>query len=108
MGQFGFTPEILEWFTNKGCEWIKLELEPGDLVVWDSRTAHYNVPPLGDRDRVAACKSDRFAGCISGSKTCSNTADTCYAPAALCEPEQLAIKKKMFADRKMSVSASCP
>lgn len=32
--QFGFTPEILEHFYAKGCEWVKLELQPGDLVVW--------------------------------------------------------------------------
>lgn len=32
--------------------------------------------------------------------------DTCFAPASLCTPDQLAIKQKMFADRHMSVSCS--
>lgn len=54
--QFGFTESILEWFYENGCEWIKPEMEPGDLVLWDSRTAHYNVPPLGEVDRCAVCE----------------------------------------------------
>lgn len=27
----------MEWLKEKGCEWVKLCAEPGDLIVWDSR-----------------------------------------------------------------------
>ncbi|KGB79146.2 hypothetical protein CNBG_4984 [Cryptococcus deuterogattii R265] len=84
---FGFTEPILEWFYKNGCEWIKPEMEPGDLVLWDSRTAHYNVPPLGEVDRCAVY--------------------TCYAPATTCIPEQLNIKQQLFKERKMTTHWPC-
>ncbi|KAL2838992.1 hypothetical protein BJY01DRAFT_250730 [Aspergillus pseudoustus] len=31
----------LEWFKQRGCTEIKVEAEPGDLVLWDSRTIHH-------------------------------------------------------------------
>lgn len=33
----------MEWLKEKGCEWVKLCAEPGDLIVWDSRAP---VSPL--------------------------------------------------------------
>ncbi|GAA5894046.1 hypothetical protein JCM6882_007970 [Rhodosporidiobolus microsporus] len=84
---FGFTPEILAWFEARGCEWIKTELNPGDLVLWDSRTVHYNVPPRGDRDRVAAY--------------------TCFMPARLAAPDQLAKKQELFETRQMTTHWPC-
>ncbi|KAI5478474.1 hypothetical protein MNV49_005115 [Pseudohyphozyma bogoriensis] len=49
---YGFTQKQQEWFFERGCEWIKVCAGPGDLILWDSRTMHYNRPPTGDRDRV--------------------------------------------------------
>lgn len=49
---YGFTAEQQDWFYARGCEWVKVEAEPGDLILWDSRAMHYNVRPSGDRDRV--------------------------------------------------------
>ncbi|KAF4452214.1 phytanoyl- dioxygenase [Fusarium austroafricanum] len=45
---YGFTDEGMQWLKNKGCEWIKINAKPGDLLVWDSRTPHYNVSPEAD------------------------------------------------------------
>ncbi|GAA6028944.1 hypothetical protein JCM8097_001518 [Rhodosporidiobolus ruineniae] len=84
---FGFTPEILEWFESKGCEWVKPSLNPGDLVIWDSRCGHYNTPPRGDRDRVAAY--------------------TCFMPARLAPPDQLARKQELFQARHMTTHWPC-
>ncbi|KAF4556638.1 Hypothetical protein D9617_1g085160 [Elsinoe fawcettii] len=42
----------LKWLADKGCEWVKVNAEPGDLVLWDSRTPHYNVSPTGSTDRL--------------------------------------------------------
>jgi len=52
----GFSLEQQEWFLNRGCEWIKVCAGPGDLILWDSRTMHYNVTPSGNRDRVCTCQ----------------------------------------------------
>ncbi|WWD19949.1 hypothetical protein CI109_104422 [Kwoniella shandongensis] len=49
---YGFTAEQQQWFFDRGCKWIKVCAEPGDLIMWDSRTMHYNVRPSGERDRV--------------------------------------------------------
>jgi len=49
---YGFTEVQQQWFYERGCEWIKVCGEPGDLFLWDSRTMHQNEPPRGDRDRV--------------------------------------------------------
>ncbi|KAK0469644.1 uncharacterized protein EV420DRAFT_1616195 [Desarmillaria tabescens] len=49
---YGFTDAQQEWFYERGCEWVKVEAGPGDLIMWDSRTIHYNVRPSGDRSRV--------------------------------------------------------
>lgn len=43
----------LEWFTDRGCELVKINMEPGDLVLWDSRTIHYARLPEGDQIRHA-------------------------------------------------------
>ncbi|WWC59834.1 uncharacterized protein I303_102396 [Kwoniella dejecticola CBS 10117] len=84
---FGFTEDILEWFYQNGAEWVKPEMETGDLVLWDARTAHYNIPPTGERDRCAVY--------------------TCFAPASTCSPEQLAIKQHLFEQRQMTTHWPC-
>ncbi|KAI7355425.1 hypothetical protein KC354_g10790 [Hortaea werneckii] len=40
---FGFTDAGMKWLEGKGCQWEKVCAEPGDLLVWDSRTPHYNL-----------------------------------------------------------------
>lgn len=48
-----------QWYPNlsnplfSSCRAVKVCAEPGDLVLWDSRTVHCNVPPL--HDAVRAC-----------------------------------------------------
>lgn len=34
---FIFKEEDVKWFEDRGCKLIKPNLEPGDLVLWDSR-----------------------------------------------------------------------
>lgn len=50
---YGFTDRGMQWLKGHGGEWIKVCADPGDLIVWDSRTAHYNVPVKGEIDRMA-------------------------------------------------------
>ncbi|KAB8210431.1 Clavaminate synthase-like protein [Aspergillus parasiticus] len=45
---FLFQEKDVQWYKDNGCELIKTCLEPGDLVLWDSRTMHYACLPEGD------------------------------------------------------------
>ncbi|KAH6657044.1 hypothetical protein BKA67DRAFT_635087 [Truncatella angustata] len=73
---YGFTGEGMAWLKNKGCEWIKVNAGPGDLLLWDSRTPHYNLSPEGTIPRFCAY--------------------TCYMPAADASQEDLIRKKSAF------------
>ncbi|PQE08380.1 phytanoyl- dioxygenase protein [Rutstroemia sp. NJR-2017a WRK4] len=73
---YGFTEQGMKWLEEKGCKWIKVNAEPGDLLLWDSRTPHYNLSPQGQNSRF----------CVY----------TCYMPVADATKEQLIIKKDAF------------
>ncbi|KAG8626803.1 hypothetical protein KVT40_005748 [Elsinoe batatas] len=60
---YGFTDSGMKWLENKGLKWEKVNAEPGDLIVWDSRTPHYNLSPTGSRPRFATYTS--FEACDS-------------------------------------------
>ncbi|KAI1343289.1 hypothetical protein F5Y15DRAFT_405803 [Xylariaceae sp. FL0016] len=77
---YGFTESGMSWLKEKNCEWVKVCAEPGDLILWDSRTPHYNLSPTGDRARFATY--------------------TCYMPAAEASQEDLIRKKQAFDDLK--------
>jgi hypothetical protein len=62
---YPFTEEQLSWFYEHGCKWIKVEAEPGDLILWDSRCIHYGAPARGERPRVATCKPSPFLGVLA-------------------------------------------
>lgn len=48
---FLFDPKDLKWFEDRGCELVKINMEPGDFVLWDSRTIHYAELPQGNQIR---------------------------------------------------------
>ncbi|KAM0544240.1 hypothetical protein ACHAPJ_011929 [Fusarium lateritium] len=73
---YGFTGKGMEWLKEKGCEWVKINAEPGDLLVWDSRTPHYNLSPEGTSPRFCTY--------------------TCYMPVADATQEDLIRKKAAF------------
>lgn len=37
------------------CETVKVCAGAGDLILWDSRTVHWNYSPSGERARLATC-----------------------------------------------------
>ncbi|PKS11392.1 hypothetical protein jhhlp_003155, partial [Lomentospora prolificans] len=76
---YGFTDAGMKWLADNGCEWIKVEAGPGDLLLWDSRTAHYNVPASGTQDRMAIY--------------------TCYMPVSEASQEDLIRKKAAWEAR---------
>ncbi|VUC30168.1 unnamed protein product [Clonostachys rosea] len=46
--------DMCVWLESKGCKWVKVTCEPGDLLLWDSRTVHYGAAPSSTNDRFAA------------------------------------------------------
>lgn len=44
---YGFNDRGMKWLEDHGCTWEKVCAEPGDLILWDSRTPHYNLSPTG-------------------------------------------------------------
>lgn len=75
---FGFTDNGMKWLADKGLEWVKVCADPGDLIVWDSRTPHYNVPPAKETTQ------DRFA------------IYTCFMPVRDASMEDLRRKREAF------------
>mgnify|MGYP003662818845 CR=1 FL=1 len=73
---YGFTDNGMKWLKDHGLEWIKVCAEPGDLILWDSRTPHYNVPTTSKQDRMAIY--------------------TCYMPVSEATQEDLIRKKRAF------------
>lgn len=53
---FRFAEEEVDWFTQAGCEVVKVCAGPGDLIIWDSRTIHYNKPPESQQTRSLICE----------------------------------------------------
>ncbi|KAL4888813.1 hypothetical protein BDV59DRAFT_196176 [Aspergillus ambiguus] len=73
---YGFTEKGMQWLKDHGCEWVKICAEPGDLLLWDSRTPHYNLSPEASTPRF----------CIY----------TCYQPVKDVTQDQLKKKKDAF------------
>lgn len=46
-----FSKKDIAWFEARGCELVKINMDPGDFVLWDSRTMHYACLPEGDQIR---------------------------------------------------------
>lgn len=73
-----FSKQELAWFAEKGAKVHKVCAEPGDLILWDSRTIHYarDATPNGN--------------------TIRNAIYATYMPAKWATPEQLDVKKACF------------
>lgn len=76
MDLFLFSDKDVEWFKGRGCEMIKVNMEPGDFVLWDSRTMHYACLPEGDQIR--------------------HVQYICMTPKRFASPEALELKKQCF------------
>ncbi|ORY60782.1 uncharacterized protein BCR38DRAFT_374424 [Pseudomassariella vexata] len=77
---YDFTNEDADWYKSQGCEEIKVCANAGDLIVWDSRTIHWNASPAGDQTRFVSY--------------------VCYAPRSFLSEAGLARKFEIFQSRK--------
>jgi len=73
---YSYSEEELAWFKARGCEWVKPVMEPGDFVLWDSRSIHYGAAPTSNNKRFAIY--------------------ICYKPAAYLTEEQRQVKQEAF------------
>lgn len=76
---FGFEQKEVDWFLERGCEVVKVCAEPGDLILWDSRTVHWNVMPESQVTRAVMY--------------------ICYTPASFASSEDLEKKSALFKQR---------
>ncbi|KAJ5812712.1 Phytanoyl-CoA dioxygenase [Penicillium robsamsonii] len=73
-----FTVEEIQWFEDHGMKPHKVLAEPGDLLVWDSRTVHWGGEPTVN------------------SNTIRTVIYASYAPVELATKESLKLKKEAF------------
>ena len=79
---------VLEWFYDRGCEWVKPIMDPGDFVIWDSRTVHYGRAPKGDKKRFAICKcGNLYLDAVFWLKLSRCGTDVCYKPDSFLVPD---------------------
>jgi hypothetical protein len=74
-----FSKDDMAWFEERGVKPVKALAEPGDLIVWDSRTIHWGGEPEPGKSNVIR-----------------TVIDAAYAPAKMATPEALMEKKKVF------------
>ncbi|WWC91493.1 uncharacterized protein L201_006439 [Kwoniella dendrophila CBS 6074] len=77
---YNYKVEEMDWFKGKGCEEIKICANAGDLILWDSRTIHWNASPTGEQTRFVTY--------------------VCYCPKSHMSADELAKKAQIFKDRK--------
>ena len=76
--RYYFGKEGISWFESRGLKPIKVQADPGDLIIWDSRTVHWGAEPSE--------RSDTIRTVVYAS----------YAPARLASAETLKEKKRVF------------
>jgi hypothetical protein len=73
---YPFKEHHVKWYEEQGCNLIKVCAEPGDLILWDSRSMHYAKFPESDEIRTIIY--------------------ACYTPASHATPEDLKKKAEIF------------
>lgn len=77
---YNFEQEDADWYRQQGCREVKVCANAGDLILWDSRTIHWNTNPTGAQTRFVTY--------------------VCYCPRNLMSEEELARKQGVFESRK--------
>ncbi|BGP50830.1 hypothetical protein JCM10450v2_006756 [Rhodotorula kratochvilovae] len=87
--RYTFTDDDLLWFKRQpGVEEIKVETSPGDLILWDSRTIHWNRTPTAEQIRVVVY--------------------TCYAPRSMASEQVLARRRECWEKRRATTHWPAP
>lgn len=73
-----FSEDEMRWFESKGLKPLKVHAEPGDLILWDSRTVHWGGEPTAN------------------SKVIRTVIYASYSPASFATESALNEKKRVF------------
>jgi hypothetical protein len=92
---FAMPEEVMQWFYDRGCEWSKVAVGPGDVILWDSRVIHYGAAAEGSRPRVATCEY---------ALQTQLTIDVCYRPASEISEKSREMRKECWDNSWMTVS----
>jgi ectoine hydroxylase-related dioxygenase (phytanoyl-CoA dioxygenase family) len=76
--RYYFGKDGIAWFEARGCKPIKVQADPGDLILWDSRSIHWGAEQTPK------------------SNTIRTVVYAAYAPAALASADTLKQKKHVF------------
>lgn len=79
-----FTEEEFAWYQSK-CEMVKVCAGAGDLILWDSRTVHWNCSPTGEQPRLATY--------------------VCFCPRSMANEEAMERRLKLWEERMGSTHA---
>ncbi|BEI92616.1 uncharacterized protein CcaverHIS019_0502440 [Cutaneotrichosporon cavernicola] len=77
---YRYPPQDFEWYKNHGAEVVKVCANEGDLILWDSRTVHWNRSPTGTQTRFVSY--------------------VCYAPRSRMSEDELETKLEVFRNRE--------
>ncbi|TKA37094.1 hypothetical protein B0A54_11955 [Friedmanniomyces endolithicus] len=48
---YDYTAQDVAFYHAQGCKEVKICAKAGDLILWDSRTIHWNASPVGEQIR---------------------------------------------------------
>lgn len=111
--------EMCHWLESKGCKWVKVCAQPGDLMLWDSvsrdylrgpqeqhadvkqRTIHYGAPPSSNKPRFAACKLPMIRNMfLEHDLRLTLHTDVCYKPVSLVPEESRDTLRECWANKQ--------
>ena len=79
-----FDETVVSFFSEHGCEPVRVACPAGSLVLWDSRTAHMGAPPLHGRS------TPKFRAVVY----------VCYTPRSQALPKNIEKKRKHFVEKR--------
>ncbi|KAK1056849.1 hypothetical protein LTR74_014593 [Friedmanniomyces endolithicus] len=79
---YDYTDEDVAFYHAQGCKEVKICANAGDLILWDSRTIHWNASPVGEQIRFISY--------------------VCCCPRNMASEGELARKLEVFQARKGS------
>ncbi|KAK4579943.1 hypothetical protein LTR86_000144 [Recurvomyces mirabilis] len=77
---YDFSDTDADWYRKQGCKEVKICAGAGDLILWDSRTIHWNASPVGSQIRFISY--------------------VCYCPRTFASDQVLKEKLEVFQQRK--------
>ncbi|KAK0915928.1 hypothetical protein LTR57_013247 [Friedmanniomyces endolithicus] len=82
---YDYTAQDVAFYHAQGCKEVKICAKAGDLILWDSRTIHWNASPVGEQIRFISY--------------------VCYCPRTMASEEELARKLEVSGEEGVDALA---